>query len=155
MKLGAYVGRSLHTSCARSAGHNKWSKIKRKKGATDQEKSRMRGKLLDQIRAAVVSGGTDPTTNVKLAGLLTQARSSGVPKSDIESAMAGSGSGAAAREAVMYEGRGPSGYLVLIEALTDNRNRTRPEIRHIIEKQGWVANTYTSIISKGHLAKCL
>ena len=155
MKLGAYVGRSLHTSCARSAGHNKWSKIKRKKGATDQEKSRMRGKLLDQIRAAVVSGGTDPTTNVKLAGLLTQARSSGVPKSNIESAMAGSGSGAAAREAVMYEGRGPSGYLVLIEALTDNRNRTRPEIRHIIEKQGWVANTYTSIISKGHLAKCL
>ena len=98
---------------------------------------------MDQIRAAVVSGGgSDPATNVKLVGLLTQARSSGIPKSNIESALAaGSGLRGAAREAVMYEGRGPSGYLILIEALTDNRNRTRPEIRHIIEKQGWVAIT--------------
>ena len=93
---------------------------------------------MDQIRTAVAIGGSDPTTNMKLAGLLTQARSSGVPKSSIESALAGSGAGGAVREAVMYEGRGPSGYFVLIEVLTDNRKRTRPEIRHIIEKQGLV-----------------
>ena len=96
---------------------------------------------MGQIRAAVVSGGSDPTTNITLAGLLTQARNTGVPKSNIESALTGSGSDGTAREAVMYEGRGPSGYLLLIEAITDNRNRTRPEIRHIIEKQGWVCSS--------------
>lgn len=125
-----------------SAGHNKWSKIKRKKAVTDMGKSKMRGKLLDQIRAAVASGGADPATNVKLGGLLAQAKSGGIPKANIESALKSSstGSGGSVSKAVIYEGRGPSGYLVLIEALTDNRNRTRPEIRHIIEKQGYAGN---------------
>jgi YebC/PmpR family DNA-binding regulatory protein len=104
---------------------------------TDQEKSKQRGKLLDQIRATVSTGGSDPTTNIKLGGLLTQARSSRVPKSSLESALNSAGSGSSG-ESVMYEGRGPSGYLILIEAVTDNRNRTRPELRHIVEKQGGV-----------------
>lgn len=137
-KMGSAI-RNLHVASANAAGHNKWSKIKRKKAVTDMEKSRMRGKLLDQIRTAIASGGVDPTTNVKLSGLLTLAKSGGVPKANIEAALkSGSGSDGAVREMVMYEGRGPSGYLVLIEALTDNRNRTRPEIRHIMEKQGYV-----------------
>ena len=136
LKLDLY--HSFHTSPVSAAGHNKWSKIKKKKAVTDQQKSKLRGKLLVQIRTAVAIGGSDPTINIKLAGLLTQARSSGIPKSNLEAALAGSGSSGVARETVMYEGRGPSGYLLLIEALTDNRNRTRPEIRHIIEKQGLV-----------------
>lgn len=117
------------------AGHNKWSKIKRKKAVTDTEKSKMRGKLLDQIRAAVASSGADPATNIKLSGLLAQAKSGGIPKANIESALKSPSTGSGGKP-VMYEGRGPSGYLVLVEAFTDNRNRTRPEIRHIIEKQG-------------------
>lgn len=129
--------RTLHVSCASSAGHSKWSKIKRKKAVTDLEKSKVRAKLLDQIRAAVGSGGNDPATNIRLSGLLTQARSSGVPKTSIDSALKwsnASGTDGVAR--VMYEGKGPSRYLVLIEALTDNRNRTRGKIRQIIEQQG-------------------
>ena len=128
--------RNLHVSCARGAGHNKWSKIKRHKAVTDLEKSKLRGKLLDQIRAAVASGGNDTSTNIKLSSLLSQAKSSRVPKSNIEAALKHSSLGDTACESVLYEGRGPSGYLVLIDALTDNRNRTRPEIRQIIEKQG-------------------
>ena len=128
--------RSVHVTPSSPAGHNKWSKIKRKKAVTDQQKSKLRGRILDQIRTAVAEGGGDPTTNIKLAGLLAQARSGGVPKSNIESALAGKGGSGVTREAVMYEGRGPSGYLLLVETLTENRNRTRPEIRHIIEKQG-------------------
>ena len=105
---------------------------------TDLEKSKARTKLLDQIRTVVASGGNDPTTNIRLSGLLTQARSSGVPKTSVESALkwSASGTGGVVREAVMYEGKGPSRYLVLIEALTDNRNRTRGQIRHIFAQQG-------------------
>ena len=131
--------RTMHVTSINLAGHNKWSKIKHKKAVTDHEKSKMRGKLVDQIRTAVAHGGSDPTTNIKLAGLLTRAKSSGIPKSNIEAALkSASGAGGSVRETVVYEGRGPSGYLLLIEAVTDNRNRTRPEIRHIIEKQGYV-----------------
>lgn len=129
------VACNLHISSTIPAGHNKWSKIKRKKAVTDMEKSKMRGKLLDQIRVAVASSGADPVTNIKLGGLLAQAKSSGIPKANIEAALKSTSMGGGGK-AVMYEGRGPSGYLVLIEAFTDNRNRTRPEIRHIIEKQG-------------------
>ena len=131
--------RNVHVTSINSAGHNKWSKIRHKKAGTDQEKSRMRGKLVDQIRTAVAVGGSDPVTNIKLAGLLTRAKSIGLPKSNIEAALkSASGVGGLVRETVVYEGRGPSGYLLLIEAVTDNRNRTRPEVRHIIEKQGYV-----------------
>ena len=137
MNLGCAV-RSLHLSPSKTAGHNKWSKIKKKKAVTDLEKSKMRGKLLDQIRTAVACGGNDPTTNIKLSGLLAQARGSGVPKTSMNSALKSTGSaGGEVREAVLYEGRGPSGYLVLIETLTDNRSRTRPEIRRLLEKQGY------------------
>ena len=132
--------RNLRVSCARGAGHNKWSKIKRHKSVTDLEKSKIRGKLLDQIRAAVASGGNDTSTNIKLGSLLSQAKSSGVPKSNIETALKQSSVGGAVSESVLYEGRGPSGYLVLIDAFTDNRNRTRPEIRQIIEKQGYATD---------------
>ena len=138
-RASGYTVRTMHVTPIILAGHNKWSKIKHKKAVTDHEKSKTRGKLVDQIRTAVAHGGSDPTTNIKLAGLLTRAKSSGIPKSNIEAALkSASGAGGTVRETVVYEGRGPSGYLLLIEAVTDNRNRTRPEIRHIIEKQGYV-----------------
>lgn len=132
-----HPARYFHIASVSCAGHNKWSKIKRKKAVTDLEKSKLRGKLIDKIRSAVSAGGQDPTTNLKLSGLLAQAKSMGLPKSVIESALkAAASSSAEVREAVLYEGRGPNGYLILIEALTNNRKRTRPEIRHILEKQG-------------------
>ena len=96
----------------------------------------MRGKVIDQIRSAVAAGGSDPSTNVKLSWLLAQAKSVGVPRSNVENALTASSAPGVAKETIIYEGRGPSGYLVLIEALTNNRNRTRPELRHIMEKQG-------------------
>ena len=130
--------RYFHVASASCAGHNKWSKIKRKKAVTDLEKSKLRGKLMDKIRSAVTTGGQDPTTNIKLSGLLAQAKSMGLPKTGIESALrTAAASSADVRESVLYEGRGPNGYLILIEALTNNRKRTRPEIRHILEKQGY------------------
>ena len=143
-RASGYIVRTMHVTPKNTAGHNKWSKIKHKKAVTDHEKSKMRGKLVDLIRTAVAHGGSDPTTNIKLAGLLTRAKSSGIPKSNIEAALkSASGAGGSVRETVVYEGRGPSGYLLLIEAVTDNRNRTRPEIRHIIEKQGYVHCYYS------------
>ena len=129
----------FHESAICFAGHNKWSKIKRKKGATDLERSKARGKLMDKIRSSVAAEGPNPTTNLKLSGLLAQAKSMEVPKANIESALRAATS-ASVREAVMYEGRGASGFLILIETLTDNRRRTRPEIRHILEKQRYVCS---------------
>ena len=130
--------RDFHVASVSCAGHNKWSKIKRKKAVTDLEKSKLRGKLIDKIRSAVNTGGPDTTTNLKLSGLLAQAKSMGLPKAVIEGALkAAAASSADVCESVLYEGRGPNGYLVLIEALTNNRKRTRPEIRHILEKQGY------------------
>ena len=131
----------FHESAICSAGHNKWSKIKRKKGVTDLEKSKARGKLMDKIRSSVAAGGPNPTTNLKLSGLLAQAKSVEVPKASIESALkAAPSTCTSVREAVIYEGRGANGFLILIETLTDNRKRTRLEIRHILEKQGYVCS---------------
>ena len=126
---------NFHVTSNRYAGHSKWANIKRQKTATDLEKSKMRGKMVEQIRSAVANGGPDPSNNVKLSGLLAKAKSIGLPRSNIENALKATGS-SVGKETVMYEGRGPSGYFVLIEALTDNRKRTRPELRRIMEKQG-------------------
>ena len=108
---------------------------------TDLVRSKARGKLMDKIRSSVAAGGTNQTTNLKLSGLLAQAKSMEVPKASIESALKAAPSTCiSVREAVMYERRGASGFLILIETLTDNRKRTRPEIRHILEKQGYVCS---------------
>lgn len=106
------------------------------------ERSKYTGKMVAMIASAVrTGGGCDPETNVRLASVISQARSAGIPKANIENAIrVGSSKQSAASqttaEPVLYEGRGPSGYFVLIETLTENKKRTRPEIRHILEKHG-------------------
>jgi len=128
----------VHTGFQYQAGHNKWSKIKRKKAVADMERSKFISKISAQIASAVQLGGSsDPQMNLRLGSLISQARNAGIPKSNIESAIrAGSNKQSNAAEPVLYEGRGPSGYLLLIETLTENKKRTRPEIRHILEKNG-------------------
>ena len=130
--------RTVHLTEVNQAGHNKWSKIKRKKAVADTERSKYVSKLTSQIISAVRIGGADTEVNLPLSGLLSRAKSAGVLKATIESAIRAGTSKQTAETAVpvLYEGRGPSGYLVLIEALTENRKRTRPEIRQILEKNG-------------------
>ena len=104
----------------------------------DMERAKFISKLTKQIASAVQLGGSpDPQMNLRLGSIISQARNAGIPKSNIENAIrAGSGKQSNAAEPVLYEGRGPSGYLLLIDTLTENKKRTRPEIRHILEKHG-------------------
>lgn len=118
------------------SGHNKWSKIKHKKGATDAQRSKLFSKHSSLITMEVkkANGSTD-SANVVAA--IDRAKKDSMPKDAIERALAkGSGAGAAAMEEVLYEGYGPGGVPLLIEAVTDNNNRTAPEIRHVFSKNG-------------------
>ena len=118
------------------SGHNKWSKIKHKKAATDAQKSKIFSKHSALITIAVKQAGGDVSTSSVLAAV-ERAKKDSMPKDNIEKALAkGSGAGAAALEEVMYEGYGPGGVAILIQAVTDNNNRTATEIRHIFSKSG-------------------
>src|SRR3954470_5764708 len=121
------------------SGHSKWSSIKHKKGAKDAKRGQLFTKLARAIQVAAREGGPDPAGNATLATAIDKAREASMPKDNIERAIAkGSGAGADADafEAVTYEGYGPGGVAVLVEALTDNRNRTASEVRHIFDKSG-------------------
>lgn len=118
------------------SGHNKWSKIKHKKGATDAQRSRLFSKHSRLITMEVKKAG-GRTDSANVLGAVERAKKDSMPKDAIERALAkGSGSGDNAMEEVLYEGYGPGGVPLLIEAVTDNNNRTAPEIRHIFSKQG-------------------
>jgi len=114
------------------SGHSKWSTIKRKKEASDQRRGRAFGKLLRAIEVAVREGGPNVEGNMTLASAVEKARDYSVPTENIERAIKrGAGEVEGARyEEVTYEGYGPGGVAILVEALTDNRNRTGQEIRH-------------------------
>ena len=130
---------AFHCSPTVQAGHNKWSKIKHKKTAADSERSKVISKHSSRIVAAVRAGGSaNADLNDRLMSVISDARDAGLSKSNIENALrsGNSSSRSQAAEPVLYEGRGPSGYSILIEAVTDNRNRTRPEIRTMLEKHG-------------------
>jgi len=119
------------------SGHSKWSTIKHKKGAADAKRGKLFSKLTRAIIVAAKEGGPDPGSNLALQNAIEKARSYSMPKDNIERAIAkGSGSGADADqfETVIYEGYGPSGVAVIVEALTDNRNRTAGEVRHTFAK---------------------
>jgi YebC/PmpR family DNA-binding regulatory protein len=119
------------------AGHSKWAQIKRKKGATDAKRGQLFSKLSRAIIVAARQGGPDPDANATLAAAIQKARDNSMPKENIERAIArGSGAGADADsyETVSYEGYGPGGVAVFVEALTDNRNRTAADVRHIFAK---------------------
>src|SRR5881275_2280460 len=119
------------------SGHSKWSSIKHKKGAADAKRGKLFSKLSRAIIVAAKEGGPDPAANLALANAIEKARSYSMPKENIERAIA-RGSGAdtdgQAFETVVYEGYGPNGVAVIVEALTDNRNRTASDVRHSFDK---------------------
>jgi len=118
------------------SGHSKWSTIKRKKGKVDAQKGKIFTKIIRVITVAARSGGGDPETNVKLKTAIQLAKENNMPNENIEKAIK-RGTGEAdgvSYEELLYEGYGPGGVAVLIEALTDNKNRTTPEIRKIFSK---------------------
>ncbi len=119
------------------SGHSKWSSIKHKKGAADAKRGKLFSKLSRAIIVAAKEGGADPAANLALQNAVEKARSYSMPKDNIERAIAkgaGTDAGAEQFETVMYEGYGPSGVAVIVEALTDNRNRTAGEVRHLFAK---------------------
>jgi YebC/PmpR family DNA-binding regulatory protein len=121
------------------SGHSKWSSIKHKKGAADAKRGKLFSKLSRAIIVAAREGGPDPAANLSLQNAIEKARSYSMPKDNIERAIAkGSGADAEASsfETVVYEGYGPEGVAILVEALTDNRNRTASEVRHMFAKHG-------------------
>ena len=118
------------------SGHSKWSTIKRKKGKADAQRGKIFTKIIRVITVAARSGGGDPETNVKLKAAVQLAKESNMQNENIEKAIK-RGTGEAdgvSYEEIIYEGYGPGGVAVLIEALTDNKNRTTPEIRKIFSK---------------------
>ncbi len=121
------------------SGHSKWSTIKHKKGAADAKRGKLFSKLSRAIMVAAKEGGADPESNLALQNAVEKARSYSMPKDNIERAIAkgaGEGTDGSSFETVVYEGYGPEGVAVIVEALTDNRNRTAAEVRHLFSKHG-------------------
>jgi YebC/PmpR family DNA-binding regulatory protein len=121
------------------SGHSKWSSIKHRKAAADSRRGQQFTKLARAITVAARDGGGDPESNPALANAIQKARDASMPKDNIERAVVkgtGEGADAQAIESIVYEGYGPGGVALLIEALTDNRNRAGAEVRHILSKHG-------------------
>ena len=121
------------------AGHSKWAQIKHKKAATDAKRGKQFTKLARAITVAAREGGGDPDGNATLATAIQKARDYSMPKDNIQRAIdRGTGEGGAAGEIerAVYEGYGPGGAAILVEALTDNRNRTGADVRHAFDKHG-------------------
>jgi len=119
------------------SGHSKWSSIKHKKGAADAKRGKLFSKLSRAIIVAAREGGPDPDANATLATAIQKARDNSMPKDTIERANArgaGATSDGETYETVTYEGYGPGGVAVFVEVLTDNRNRTAAEVRHIFAR---------------------
>jgi YebC/PmpR family DNA-binding regulatory protein len=118
------------------SGHNKWSTIKHKKGAADAKRGKMFSKIIKEITIAARMGGGDPEGNPRLRTAVNAARAANMPKDNVERAIKrGTGEIAGVNyEEITYEGYGPGGVAVIVEALTDNKNRTVAEIRHIFDK---------------------
>jgi YebC/PmpR family DNA-binding regulatory protein len=119
------------------SGHSKWSSIKHKKGAADAKRGKLFSKLSRAIIVAAREGGADPDGNATLATAIQKARDASMPKDNIERAIArgaGTATDGEVYETVTYEGYGPEGVAVFVEALTDNRNRTAADVRHVFAK---------------------
>jgi YebC/PmpR family DNA-binding regulatory protein len=129
------------------SGHSKWHSIKHAKGAADAARGKQFARLARQIEVAARSGGGDVDANPTLRTMVQKARDASMPKDNIERAIK-RGSGeleGAMYEEVTYEGYGPGGVAIIVEALTDNGNRTTPEIRHTFEKNGGNLGTPGSV----------
>ena len=120
------------------SGHSKWSTIKRKKGANDAQRAKIFTKIAREIIVAVKNGGPDPENNSRLKDVIAKARSNNMPNDNIQRTIkkaAGSGD-TDSYESITYEGYGPNGVAVIVDALTDNRNRTAADVRHAFDKFG-------------------
>src|SRR3954463_12430865 len=121
------------------SGHSKWSSIKHKKGAADAKRGKLFSKLSRGIIVAAREGGGDPANNLALQNAIEKARSYSMPRDNIDRAIAkgsGADADADAYEEIVYEGYGAEGVAVIVEALTDNRNRTASNVRHMFAKNG-------------------
>ncbi|MGI6508792.1 MAG: YebC/PmpR family DNA-binding transcriptional regulator [Saccharofermentanales bacterium] len=120
------------------AGHSKWSNIKHRKGAADEKRAKIFSKIGREIQVAVRSGGPDPETNNVLRDVIAKARSYNMPNDNIQRSIsrAAGDNSSDAMEEIQYEGYGPAGVAVMVRVLTDNRNRTAGEVRHIFDKYG-------------------
>ena len=121
------------------SGHSKWASIKHRKAATDAKRGKQFTKLARAITVAAREGGGDPEGNPTLATAVQKARDFSMPKDNIQRAIdrgTGAGAGSDAIQRAVYEGYGPGGVAILVEALTDNLNRTSAEIRHAFDKSG-------------------
>ena len=129
------------------SGHNKWSTIKRKKGANDAARAKVFTKIGRELAVAVKNGGPDPNNNAKLRDVIAKAKQNNVPNDKIDIMLkkaAGEGDSTNFEE-IVYEGYGPSGIAVVVETLTDNRNRTASEVRHYFDKAGGNMGTPGSV----------
>jgi len=122
------------------SGHSKWASIKHKKAIVDSRRGQQFTKLARAITVAARDGGGDPDGNAALENAIRKAKEASMPKDNIERAIAkgtgAGGDGEAALETVIYEGYGPGGVAILVEAVTDNRNRTGADVRHAFSKHG-------------------
>lgn len=129
------------------SGHSKWSTIKRKKGAIDAERSKIFQKLAKELYVAAKSGDTDPNSNPSLRMVVEKAKAENMPKANIQSAIdkAKSKTNDENYETIMYEGYGPGGIALMIDCLTDNRNRTASFVRSTLTKRGGNLGTDGSV----------
>ena len=130
------------------SGHSKWSTIKRKKGAADAKRGALFGKLSKAITVAAREGGGDPEMNPALGLAVQKAKEGNMPNDNIERAIdkgTGAGADAAALERITYEGYAPGGVAVLIEVVTDNRNRAASDVRYVFSKNGGKLGTSGSV----------
>ena len=119
------------------SGHSKWNNIKRKKEKTDGARAKVFTKIGREIAVAVKEGGGNPASNSKLAALIAKAKANSVPNDNIQRIIKrAEGGDKTEYEAITYEGYGPAGVAIMVETLTDNRNRTAPEIRSLFTKGG-------------------
>ena len=119
------------------SGHSKWNNIKRKKEKTDAQKAKVFTKIGREIAVAVKEGGVEPSSNSKLRDLIAKAKANNVPNDNIDRVIKKAGSNDGKDyETIVYEGYGPSGIAVIVECLTDNRNRTAADMRHYFDKFG-------------------
>jgi YebC/PmpR family DNA-binding regulatory protein len=120
------------------SGHSRWSQIKRKKGKTDVQRGKIFSKILREITVAARNGGGDPKVNMRLKAAMESAKEANMPHDNIKRAIQ-KGTGelpGESYEEITYEGYAPGGVAVLVRVVTDNRNRTAPELRHMFEKHG-------------------
>ena len=143
------------------SGHSKWATIKHKKGKTDAKRGKLFSKLSRAITVAAREGGPDPAMNMALANAIEKAKAESMPKDNIERAIQRGSGGAEGvnYESIVYEGYGPAGVAVIVEELTDNKNRSAADIRNVFSKHGgqlaqtgavaWVFERRGSIVVDG------